>query len=83
MANEKQTVLTDNAGTRYVMGKEGRHETPCKMPVENECVCGFEWPDVLAPSEVKALKEGKGCPECTEGKTLVKEQVGDVTYVSI
>ena len=83
MANEKQSVLTDDDGVRYVMGVEGCDEVPCRMPVVNECVCGFEWPDVLTPSEVKALKQGKGCPECTEGKTIVKTQVGDVEYTTV
>jgi len=64
------------------MGVDG-DDIPIKMPVVNECTCGFKWPDVLMPSEVKALKEGKGCPECNEGKTIVNEQVGDVRYMSL
>ena len=58
--NQKQEVLTED-GLRYVMGVEEvlGEQVPCKMPVVNECsACSFEWPDVLTPSEVKAMKEG-------------------------
>lgn len=65
----KQEVLTDDDGTRYVMGKEviqsvsEERTVPCKMPVVHQCgKCGFEWPDVLSRAEVKAI--GKECPEC-------------------
>jgi len=51
-------------GVRYVMGTEeiqGK-QVPCEMEIIHKCVCGFEWPDVLTPLEVKALV--KECPEC-------------------
>jgi len=69
--NKNQTVEVDREGRRYVMGSETIQsvpdviEVPCKMVVEYECgKCGFEWPDVLTPFEVKGLKAGTGCPEC-------------------
>jgi hypothetical protein len=86
VANDKQTVLIDEDGTRYVMGDElvNGVEIPCKMPIVNGCpVCLFEWPDVLTPPEVKAMKQGKGCPECKEGETLVNDQFGNVRYMTV
>jgi hypothetical protein len=84
--SKKQTVLIDKDGSRYVMGTEmkGDKEVPCSMPVMHKCGrCDFEWPDVLTPSEVKAMADRMGCPECLEDKVLVNDQVGDVRYVSV
>jgi hypothetical protein len=85
VVNQKQEVLIED-GVRYVMGAEEvlGEEIPCKMPVVNECpACSFEWPDVLTPPEVKAMKAGEGCPECREDKTLVNDQFGNVRYQTV
>jgi len=65
--SNKQEVLIDKDGGRYVIGTDivkGK-EVPCNMPIVQKCSkCGFEWPDVLNCDEVNALKAGNGCPEC-------------------